>query len=160
MTCKTVALYTGQTQSMASLVPLRLLGALEIHACLTGTAIKRLIVLGRYGPDGMMWQGCGTWCCGICAWSRSSRDSCRGRGGFSSAPCTGWAALAPQHPPPTGRVHSGIPATRAALQLRHTIKHNLGTPISFWSCNMFSLVFIEQIRGRNSIRIFYFFIKS
>lgn len=50
MTCKTVALYTGQTQSMASLVPLRLLGELEIHACLTGTAIKRLIVLGRYGP--------------------------------------------------------------------------------------------------------------
>ncbi len=30
---------------------------------------------------------------------------------------------APQDPPLTGRVHSGIPATRAALQLKHTVSN-------------------------------------
>lgn len=64
-----------------------------------------------------------TGCCGTCVWSRSSRGSCLlfGAGRLLSVSCTLSPPPAPHRPLWTGTAHSGIPATRAAPQLKtHT----------------------------------------
>ena len=61
-----------------------------------------------------------TGCCGTCVWSRSSRGSSLpfGAGRLPSISCTPSPPPAPHRPLWTGTAHSGIPATRAAPQLK------------------------------------------